>query len=309
MMNMYKKNLTILIFAVGVFVLACDRFEGGQTVPAYLDIDSVEVVDNVNDSRNQPSGFFTSKIDCVEVTIYFDGDASETTLGVFELPCHIPVLREGVISRLRVSPVVKQNGIAATHIYYPYYSNMEFDSMYTLVRNETTSMGKLTTTYKKNAYVAWSEFFEPGTQRLALDSIVKRVDYHNEGYADTVLSDDGCGVIHIGGRSVQLDFWSLDTIDLRHFSSDSYLYLELDYWNDLPFSVGFKNPMISGGQDVTERAMIINPHKGWNKIYVNLGRLWNYYNHYPVIRLHFSVLTGTGNTGNIYLDNMKLMVI
>lgn len=306
---MYRKILTILVLAAGWLTVSCNRFEGNQTVPAYLDIDSIKVEDDISNSRSQLQGFFTSNIDCVEVIVFFDGDTSETTLGVFELPCHIPVLREGVISRLRVSPVVKQNGIAATHIYYPYYNNLEFDSMYTLVRDKTTSLGTLTTTYKTKAYVAWSEFFEPGAMRMELDSIVHRLDYRSDPGRDTILSDDGCGVIRITDSSHQFDFWSSDTIDLRHFSSDSYLYLELDYWNDLPFSVGLKNPMTSGGQDVTERAMVITPHKGWNKIYVNLGRLWNYYNDYPIIRLYFSVLTGTGDTGNIYLDNMKLMVI
>lgn len=306
---MYRNILSILLLVAGGFAVSCNRFEGDQTVPAYLDIDSIKVVDDAYNSRSSLQGFFTSKIDCAEVTVFFEGDTSETTLGVYELPCHIPVLREGVISRLRVSPVVKQNGIAATHIYYPYYDNLKFDSMYTLVRDKTTSLGTLSTTYGAKAYVAWSEFFEPGTERLALDSIVSRLDYRDDPGHDTILSDDGCGVIRITESTRQLDFWSTDTIDLRHFSSDSYLYLELDYWNDLPFSVGLKNPMTAGGQDVTERAMVITPHKGWNKIYVNLGRLWNYYNDYPVIRLYFSVLTGTGDTGNIYLDNMKLMVM
>lgn len=305
---MKSKSLTLIALLVLALVAGCKRFDGDQTEPAYITIQGITVVDDADNSRNQPSGFFTNNIDCAELIIYFAGDTAETSLGVYELPCRVPVLRHGTISKLIINPVVKQNGIAATHIYYPYYNVITLHDV-PIAIDSTTSLGNLKTTYKTSAAVAWSEFFEPGAQALQLDSIVKKFDYHNIGYLDTVRSDAGCGVIRVTDSMKQKNFWSRDSIDLSKYSSDSYLYLELDYWTDVSFSIGFKNPMTSGGSSVTNSALVLTANKGWNKVYVNLGRLWNYYNSYPYLRLYFSILNDEGTKGNIFLDNMKVVVM
>lgn len=302
------KSLTALLLTALLMLTACKRFDGDQTVPAYITIHGITVADNPSNSRSSLTGFFTSDIDCVELIIYFAGDTAETSLGVYELPCRVPVLRHGTISRLIINPVVKQNGIAATHIQYPYYNVITLHDI-PIAIDSTTALGDLVTTYKDIADVVWEEFFEPGTQHLALDSIVQKIDFHNDNYLDTVRSDDGCGVIRVTKDMAQKDFWATDTIDLSKYSSDSYLYLEIDYWTDVKFSIGFNNPQQTGSTDVTDFALTLLPNKGWDKVYVNLGKLWNQYNSYPYLRLYFSILNGTGGTGNILLDNMKVVIM
>lgn len=303
------KSISLLLLLALVLTASCQRFDGEQTAPAYLTIQDITVEDDADNSLNQPSGFFSSKIDCVWLVAYFAGDTAETTLGVFELPCRVPVLRQGTITKLTAYPVIKQNGVAATHIWYPYYNSIVLKDV-PIAIDSTTSLGSLTTTYGiKNDNVVWSECFEPGAQALALDSIVKKIDYRNAGYLDTVRSDAGCGVIRVTDSMTQKSFWSTDTIDLSAYSSSSYLYLELDYWTDVSFSIGFNNPTATGGTDVTKSAMVLTPNKGWDKVYVNLGRLWSKYNSYPYLRLYFSILNDEGGTGNIFLDNMKVVVM
>lgn len=298
----------MMVCALLLLLAGCERFEGDQTVPSYLSIEGIKVVNTPGSSVSQMQGYFTSSIDCAEIIVYFEGDTAQTNLGVYELPCRIPVLRADTIARVIVNPVVKQNGIAATHIAYPYYSSIELKKIF-IVPDSITNLGLLTTHYMANSHCAWEEFFEPGAQELKLDTVVQRLLYNQAGALDTILSDDGCGVIHVSDSQKTLNFWSKDTIDLSHYSKDSYLYLEMDYWTDFNLSVGFNNPNMTGGAPTVESAMVLYPNKGWQKIYINLGRLWNHYNHHPYIRLYFSILNSKGQSGGVYLDNMKLLVM
>ncbi|MDY5969550.1 MAG: hypothetical protein SPJ13_06015 [Bacteroidales bacterium] len=290
-----------------LLLAGCKPFEGGQTVPAYLSIDRITVENTPGNSVSQMQGYFSSLIDCAEVIIYVNGDTSQTNLGVYELPCCIPILRSDTIDKVIVNPVVKQNGIAATHIDYPYYSSIELDKVF-VAPNDTTSLGSLTTHYVAQSHCVWEEFFEPGAQGLNIDSIVHRLLYNQAGALDTILSDNGCGVVHVSQSQEALNFWSKDTIDMSRYGSESYLYLEMDYWTDFNLSVGFNNPTMVGGTSNIHSAIVLYPNQGWQKIYINLGRLWSYYNHHPYIRLYFSILNSGHLSGNVYLDNMKLLV-
>ena len=297
-----------LLCALPLLLAACERFEGDQAVPAYLAIDSISVANTPGSSASQLQGYFTSLIDCAEVTVYVKGDTAQTSLGVYELPCCVPLLRAGVIDRVLVSPVVKQNGIAATHIAYPYYTAIELSDV-VAAPDDTTRLGSLVTHYNAKGRCAWQEFFEPGAQGLELDSVVQRLLYNQPGGIDTILADNGCGVIHVSAEQTTLDFWSKDTIDLSHYGADSYLYLEMDYWTDFRLSVGMKAPIMQGGAPAVKSAMVLRPNQGWHKIYINLGRLWGQFGHNPAPRLYFSVLNSGRQAGNVYLDNMKLLVI
>ncbi len=302
-MTKFKLIIYTIVLPSLLWLSACKGFDGEQTIPAYITVDNITVVNDATNSCSDFDGFFTNNIDCAQLIAYFDGDTAESTLGVFELPCRVPILRQGRMDYLRVLPVVKQNGIAGTHIYYPYYNTITLDSV-TVAADSTTALGSLTTTYKNIAHVAWQEFFEPGTQGMQLDSIVMRISD-----MDTVRSDYGSGVVRVTKDMRQLNFWSHDTIDISQYSKDSYLYLELDYWTDVNFSIGFNNPTSLGGANIIKSAIVLKPNTGWNKIYVNLGRLWSYYNGYPYLRLYFTILNEDNAEGNIYLDNMKMLII
>ncbi len=300
---MQKRFALTILVPMLLWLVGCKNFEGDQTIPAYITLDKITVANDVNNSRSDFDGFFTSNIDCAQLIAYFSGDTAESTLGVFELPCRVPVLRTGTMKYLRILPVVKQNGIAGTHIYYPFYNTITLDSV-TIAIDSTTTLGNRSTTYKQAADVVWEEFFEPGTQGIQLDSIVERITD-----IDTVRSDFGSGVVRITKEMKQTNFWSSDTIDIKKYSKASYLYLEMDYWTDVSFSVGFNNPRAEGGVNEINSAMVLNANTGWNKIYINLGRLWSYYNGYPYLRLYFTILNEGGHEGNLFLDNLKVVIL
>ncbi len=299
------KIRNILMALSLISLAACDRYEGDIRVPAYLHIESIDVQDNAGDSWSQESGFFTSDIDAAQIILYVDGDTAETNLGTFTLPCTIPVLRTGTITKLRVVPVIRQNGIAASRISYPYYEPIRLTDV-TLAADSVTSLGALHTTYisKSLMTVLWQEYFEPGPADVSLDSSVTRLVYT----PDTVLSGYGCGVLRVPADKSIVSFWTDTTYHIDN--ANAYLYLEMEYCSDYEFELGLYNPEMQGGSNIFKSVYSFFPNadKGWQKIYLNLGRTWGQMANYPDIRLYFHVYNNDGKAGNIYLDNMKLLV-
>lgn len=301
------KNCLFLLFAISLCASSCDRFDGDIEVPSYLEVKAFRLQNNPSDSWSQEDGFFTYNIDAVNIIIWQEGDAAETNLGTFTLPCRIPVLKNGNIDRMELIPVIKQNGIAGSRIPYPYFKSVTLNDV-PLAADSTTMLDTLTTYYIDKAYmkVLWQEFFEPGPSGISLDTAIHILSYR----PDTVCSGYGCGVVRVPDSMRVINFWSDTTFYVPN--SGTTLYLEMDYWSDFDFSVGFNNPTYQGGSNVINSMMTIygKPEKGWQKIYINVGRLWGRtYSHYPYIRFYFSVFNPTGKTGNLFIDNIKLLAI
>ncbi len=297
---MKKTKILILATLVALFFAGC---KPEQSEPAYITINAV-TLDRGNDDNwnHKESGFFSNLIDAVSVSYWVKGDKAWTTLGAFQLPCTIPVLREGEIDTMQIEPIIKQNGIASTRIYYPYYRSIGLGRQ-TLVPGQVLNLDTLHTTFKSSntVKVAWEEYFTP-TSNIRLDSVVRLVTH-----PDTVLSGNGCGVIRVSPDQTSVDFWTDSLLVLNNPSA--YVYLEMDYWTDFELSVGFNNPERVGGANIINAAMTLYRNTHWQKIYINLGKLWRQYNNYPYIRLYFTALNGEKRSGNIYLDNMKVVVM
>lgn len=294
-----KRTATIIVLLLSALLAGCDTEE--QTTPSYLSIDAV-VLDRGNDDvwNHKDAGFFTHLIDAVCIMYHVEGDPAWTTVGSFQLPCRVPILREGVIDTMIIQPVVKQNGIAATRIYYEFYNEITLGHL-TLSPDEVLQLDTLHTTYKSSKYmkVKWEEYFSL-TSPIKLDSVLLRT-------RDTVRSGNASGVVRVGKEDKSISFWTHDTI---HCPDPTVkLYLEMDYWTDFNLSVGFNNPMYTGGNDEIAYHMTLVPNHGWKKIYINLGNLWSQYNHYPDLRLYFTILNEEGNEGNVYLDNLKVIAM
>lgn len=308
-MHINKSIYLCLMAFVGIAV-SCDRFEGDTTVPSYIKIDAMTVVDNPSDTWSQERGFFSSKIDAVNIIIWKRGDTAETNLGTFQLPCRVPVLRQGLIDYVKIAPVVWQDGVSGKRIYYPFYQTLTFDSV-RLAQDSVTDFGNLQTRYisKSTMKVLWKEMFEPGPGKISLDTVVKRCYSLN----DTVQSDYGdygCGVVRVPAGTTSIAFGS----DTTYHVGDplAILYLEMDYWSDFDFSVELNNPSYQDGPVnlIPHMTIFGKPEKGWQKIYINIGSTWSHsFNHYPDIRPHFTILNNEGRAGNLYLDNIKLIMM
>ncbi len=301
-----KINKIIILLGLVALLVGCDRFKGKVTAPSFLKINAITIEDDPNDSWSYDDGFFTSLVDAVNVVIFVEGDTAETNLGTFQLPCEIPVLRNGNIDRVLINPVVKQDGIAGKRIYYPFYEPITLTNV-VLNTDETTDLGNLVTRFipKSQMKVLWSEFFEPGPSEFSVDSVVVACNA-----SDTVCSGYGCGAVYVLPEQESVSFGTDTTIFIG--DPTAIVYVEMEYWSDLDFSIGLNNPSYAGGSNKIKSHMTIygKPEKGWQKIYVNLGALWSKeYRNYEYIRPFFTIRNGKKQGGNLYIDNIKLIIM
>ena len=293
--------------------------------PAYLHIDGIDVVERADASVASPEGFLTCDIDAVQLVAFWNGDEAETNLGTFQLPCTLPVLRNEPIARLRLTPVIKQNGIAATRIEYPYY---EYITLYDLplATDSTTNIGTkdsdgrwtVSTTYRPwtvqqvsggqvidnqsdiPVKVLVQEYFEDVNLSHHFSSKVLRTSDVSE-----VRSGTGTGYVVVPDSVSTVDFEIIDEIICQ--DPGAYLYLEMDYKTDVRLSVGMRSAYYSGGNESTQSAMTLYETSEWKKIYVNLGRLWTQFSHNSEFHIVFAALNSEGKGGKVYLDNVKLL--
>lgn len=318
-------KLTIFLPIVLVATLMGGCKKDTVKVPGYLHLDKIDVVERADASTPSPTGFLTSDVDAVQIVAFWEGDEEETNLGTFQLPCTLPVLRDKTITRLRITPVVKQNGIAATRIEYPYYEYIRLTDV-PLVTDSTTNLGvqdsdgkwTLTTTYRPWTVqqivdgqilsvsdtlvkVLAQEYFEASQVSFVFDSgkVERTID------PNLIRSGTGSGVVNVPSDKQTLTFEINNDIVCN--DPGAYLYLEMDFKTDVRLSVGMKSAYYSGGTQSTQSAMTLYETSEWKKIYINLGRLWSQFNYNSTFRIVFTALNSEGIDGKVYLDNVKLL--
>lgn len=107
-------TLLSLLFILFLALPSCNNFEGPQTVPAYIRIDTMMVnCDYYTYGANTHN--FT------DAWVYIDDDI----IGIYELPAMIPVLAQGK-HEVEIRPGIKVNGIAQTRADYPFMAPVEY---------------------------------------------------------------------------------------------------------------------------------------------------------------------------------------
>ena len=160
-MNRLRKLLIILpLVLLFVFAYSCRKFEGDQTVPAYIKIDSLYLdTDYANEGEN------TTNISTV--WIYVNGDLE----GIYELPVFAPILARDQ-NTLTLSAGINLNGISSTRVPYPLYEPITQEVIFQenkVLRINDSAELTARTTYYDNCIFVWTEDFEDPS--VSLDSI------------------------------------------------------------------------------------------------------------------------------------------
>ena len=281
-----------------IFMMGCDKFEGDQTIPSYLKIDSVGFITD-NDLQGTNNQKFT------DAWIYVDDDI----IGGFEMPFTIPVLAEG-LHKLEISPGIIINGISDTRAPYPVIEPIVINDFNFITDSVIQAFGS--TSYMSNVEFRWMEDFEDASLAIlpsaTSDTGIFRtypsgapgafIDEYSEfsgiSYLDSsrkylqLVSDDGNGQGFV-------------------FDRGDYVFLELNYRTSIPLVVGVYVQL----QDNTieERPfLIINTSDDWNKIYINFTPIV----YETVDAVNYKIyleaqLDDLNETGFIMLDNIKLV--
>lgn len=280
-----SRNSTLFAFFAFIIVAfastSCKKFEGSQTVPAYIHIDSITV-----NCDYFVYGANTSKI--TDAWVYVDDDP----IGCYELPATFPVLKHGS-HKVSIYGGIKRDGIAATRAPYPFYKPLVYESL-NLVEDSIVNLQPVLSYFPIGEGVekGWMEDFENTNTLLPYsgsDTSVMRINgpeaWHspNSFYSGkVVLPPDS------------LDF-TIATADEFTFHSGylSYCMLEMDYNCNDAFYVGVmyyqdyrlkKHPLVRIQPTDTVNAI---PQR-WNKIYINIGPVMNEYVSASYFKVYFT---------------------
>jgi len=281
-----------------LMVSGCDKFEGQQTVPSYLKIDSIGFV-----TDNDLQGTNSQKI--TDVWVYVDDDL----IGGFEMPATIPVLAEG-IHKLEIRAGILLNGISDTRAPNPCWQPVSFNSFSFIPDSVISAFGN--STYYDNAEFVWMENFEDASLAIIKsqnsDTGVVRTQPANAPDAFIDEFSQYSGVSYMDESRPYLQLVS-DNGSGQGFVFDrgDFIFLELNYKSNISFVVGVYINLMDN--TVEERPyLIITPTDDWNKIYVNFTPIVNETTNALAYTVYIEAqLPDDTGSATILLDNIKLV--
>jgi hypothetical protein len=137
------------LLAALIFVSGCDRET--EPIPSYIRIDSVSV--KTLAGQGNPIHEISA------LNVYID----EQFIGVYEIPCTLPVLFTGK-HKLSVIPSVRINGVVNQHVVHRLFKRA--DTTIDLMEGKITTAGNIMLQYKDNIEFPWVEDFEDGNSEL-----------------------------------------------------------------------------------------------------------------------------------------------
>ena len=286
------KLTTLLILITMLSLTSCNE----DVTASWLKIDKILLNTNTTTEGENSQ-------DITDAWVYMDNQP----LGVWELPCEIPILDDGK-HNFTVYAGIKNNGISATRIKYPFYRTAEFEL--TLTKGETINYTPQVS-FKSNLIFNGQENFEdtgiiinPNTDYDT--SKVKIISKTN--YPNIVKYGQNCGKMTLSSIDTLTQVFTNEALDLR----PGIVYLEIDYMNTNTFALGINSISITNGQSNNDAFIRINAQEEssveWKKIYLELTEYVKGVS--KPISFDFYIVSALDNgktSGEVYLDNIKII--
>lgn len=289
----------VIISAIlGIISAGCDKFDGDQTIPSYLQIDSIGFITDYSTQGTADQGF-------VDAWVFVDDDL----IGGFEMPATIPVLAEGR-HKLEIRPGIKLNGISDTRAPNPCIKPLVFNNFEFLKDSVVTAYGS--TSYWENSVFVWMEDFEDASLAIHAteDSDTNISRTQPAGSPDAFPGEDSqySGVSYLDLNRNYLELVSDDGNGQGFvFDRGDFVFLEMHFKTDLPILVGLY--ILTLDNIIEDRAfLVINPSDYWKKIYINFTPIVNETVNAVNFKIYFQAEAVPGNlSGKVLLDNIKLV--
>jgi hypothetical protein len=278
------KYILFLIIVVTI-LQGCNVINPSEPTPAFLHIDSVQVVATNTNQHGSISNNIT------DVWAYHNNDL----LGAFHLPADIPIIPSD-LNALDIRAGIMTNGVQATREAYPFYK------VYSSKVDWQAGTRKTITpvfSYVDNAKFHWIEDFEFGASMLNAGGDTN----WNKYSGPNVFEGISCGYAYVdtAHKIARSEF----QVGLNLPSGRPY-YIEMNYKCDVPIKI-FVSSTINGNKQEIFLAGV-NPKPEWNKIYFNLGALIDYMNSNSeyLFTIESGLLDGQLK-GEAYFDNFKII--
>lgn len=264
--------------------------------PVWLDIKEWTIVPNP--ASNPSPGFLNHNF--TDVWLYVDNKL----IGVFEVPCKIPVLLSGDAKSIRVYPTVRNNGISSTKKIYPFCE--PFEQFSNLTPGTTITVEPQTRYYSTCNF--WLEDFESSSSKLTPDNSVSTATVAYENDPLIALSGKYAHIALTSSDSLWVGVAN-EVIDLP--KSGHEVYMEVDYRNTAPILQGML-AIASDGTKTDNPFIQMNSQDPstvkWKKIYLDLKEIVSYstsaVGFKPYLRTLIQESTGSAD---VYIDNVRLV--
>lgn len=305
-----KRNCTLLLFLFLTFaasLTSCKDFEGEQTVPAYLRIDTLGLVCDYYTYGANTHNF-------VDAWVYVDDDVK----GCFELPATIPLLKQGP-HKVAVYAGITVNGIKDARADYPFTAPAIYQDLQ-LTPDSITTIAPMVNYWPQgpdqNTHVRWMEDFDSGTITMETNS---QSDVPMIRTSGPMAWHDPEGVHSTYSAKFVLNS---DTLRFCYANSEEFTdlptkgspcMLEMDYKCSDTCTVGIYYRL---NYSVIQEALVRLRPTGpsgeepveWHKIYINLGPYFVDYEDADYFKVYLSSWFNR-NDGQqyFYFDNLKII--
>ena len=276
----------------------CQSFDKIEPIPAYVYISSFNL--SVNSDGSQGSNAHDIK----DAWIFANG----TLIGVFELPCMVPILKKDSVV-ITVFAGIKVNGQSNNRKFYPFY---EVYAKTVFLKSAEIDTLKPVIKYKSGVVFKWIEDFEDLAVSMEKTGITRTVDtlkitgLPNEVFQYGQGSNRYSGKVDFRHKKGTFENSSIGVYDLPRLSSD--VYLEANYKSDVPITFGLY-PTSGASLDVGIPVYFgfASPNE-WKKAYIRLSDDVNSSaNAGKKFRILINAVNKVDSSAVILIDNLKLL--
>ncbi|PKP23539.1 MAG: hypothetical protein CVU06_07770, partial [Bacteroidetes bacterium HGW-Bacteroidetes-22] len=277
---------------------SCSKFEGDQTVPAFIRVDSIGLKITSIDQGSK-SAYIS------DAWIFVDDEL----IGAFELPCLVPVLYQGNHS-VTVKPGIRLNGLINLRSAFPLFTSITqnlrlIPDSVTVVKGSVIN-GKVTpmVQYAETTTIEVTEAFEDAfyvfdtttNSQLDMSLTPSGTPFTFEG--------DHSGMVTLSDTLTYFEMYTDEKYTLPRQSTP--VFLEMDYMTSIPITIGVYS--YSSSEIIQHPVLVLTDMPKWQKVYVNLT---------PIVSSQtsatsFRIFIGANRlesdpAGTVYLDNIKLI--
>lgn len=291
-----KTRLGLLIVTVTLVIASCNVINPDEETPSFIHIDEL-----ILETDFLEEGSNSHKIS--EVWAFDNG----VLLGAYDLPADIPVLSEGE-TNLSFRAGIKNNGIAATRIMYPFFKTYEVtENMKPLESVNVTP----TFEYQESTFFRLREEFEDAGNKFVATDNSDTILFNVAG--EEAFEGNSSGKVVLHGAT---DHFEVETDDELSLPAGKLIWVEMNYKSNNSFAIGLK--AYQGANVAKNLALIVNPttddqgEAQWNKIYVELTLVANQHLGAEYFKLYIesnldATLAEADADAEIYFDNFKII--
>ncbi len=246
-------NPIITLFLAIIMFQSCNMVNPKESVPTYIEIDSVRLDPTISAVH----GSLSHKI--TDVWVYYE----RQLLGAFELPARVPVITEGR-GQLQVIAGIWDNGLSGTRTKYPFFTvdTFAFDAKPTeTIKHVPVFKYRTTDTPKVNYF---NEGFEQGNSfEKRAGSLASMVKTNNP---TEVFEGDWSGKIQFDDTT---NYAEVITSQEHLLTPNRDAYIEMNYKSDV--SMVMRMEVYHVGTYIYSDVIGLKARDTWTKVYINMG--------------------------------------